>query len=463
MSTALELEQIEALDGRHDREGPEANARTLLSSLFALFKLGKLYDLGNEAFPPVLARVLGALEALGGAARLHLLPEGTFVGATLLDRDPAMVERARFLHATLAPVGVTEIVLGAGTSAENLLDLVGTLQRIWLRESGAEAPSLDGTSFGRVRLRRASEALTAEATERQDAERGLHAFELATVLVQHLAAELARGHQPSLCGAKRLLHDLIEPPPVRRAVLLALTWYPPGPGGQSEHLVGTAVVALALAGHLRATGLALPRAAQLRIGLSALLHDLAPRERPPGESLEVDAAHQLLRGVRVLLRYRGKSRDATERVLAAYEHGALATGAELPHGVGLTSALVAAAHLVDALGRPGEGRPGLLPHEAVRVAADSLVGTPGAPVAGLLVEALGDHPPGSVVETTEGPALVVLPPSPLEPPDRPTVRPIEAGPRLGAPIDLGATRVRILAGLDPAWLGVHPARLLLPS
>lgn len=461
--TLVDLDRIDALaERRGGGDELQERGRFLLFRLFALVKLARLYDIGNEAYPAAIGRLLEALARFGGGGvAIHLLGEGAFVNRVLLDRDPELIERAQFLTATFGAAGVSEIDLLPGVTADHVRDLISSLQAsARARETGAAAP-LDGASFGMVRLRRVGQANTREAMEKMAHHRVVHAYAVARVLLREHLAELARGRQPTLATPKRLLHDLIAAAGQGAWLLLAVAADPAGASDATDHLLGTAAAALVMGARL-APG----RHALLRIGMAALLHDPARGDvDPEGELLhDRDALLHLAGGVRALVRYRGRTRDAVERVVSAYEHGVLAAGVDdLPFGAGPVAQLVAVAHTYDALQRTGRGRPGLLPDEAVRVVVHAFRR---APAALLLLDALGAYPPGSVIETNGGLALVGAAPAPGVPADRPIVWPLRRDAASGwhryPPVDLAAPEweaVEILGCRDPRTLGINPSGL----
>jgi hypothetical protein len=368
------------------RSGGEQLARLLAG----LLRLSRVHSPDNRAFDdPVreTARVLGELVDLLGAVRLATVEDQVYVNDVRIRVDARTGASA--LGPDLRRHGVGGLTFHAALDADAVRRLLAPLAAEPAKERPRSAltralrgAGLDAVeTAGVFRFRTALEAERARAPEETAAR--LHG--LAASTLDNLAAGRA-----------------LNPLPIRRLVLEALDadpsapafWAPPPPElpAHVAHVVQVAVLSLLLgrAGRFRPAFLQ-------DLGIAAIVHDVG-YFAPGVDGAPNGLARHPLEGARALLRQRGLQEGKVRRVRAVLEHhrDAGQPGPRAPSPAGLI--LRVAEDYTNAVRVLG-GR-ALRSHI---VGAMARVTGPYHPaVVQLLVNALGRHPPGTLVDLEDG-------------------------------------------------------------
>ncbi len=293
-----------------------------------------------------------------------------------------------------------------------------------------------------------------------------HAYDAGHTAIQELRAQAIRKQPLDLNKARVFLSAAIDVVRENRFPLLALMADRDYDEQSSHHAVNVSVLAL-----LIGTRLGLDRDQLMALGMGALLHDIGKVRLPQDllNQVELTAEEQALlnqhaiHGANILRDLGGFGRVAAFCALEHHAHYDLSGFPTLrtkahPH---LFSRIVAVVDVYDTMtaARLGTDR-ALRPDLAMKwIAAGS--GTVFDPVVGkIFIRFLGLYPVGSLVQLGSGTLAVVVRPSEQHI-DRPLVRVISEGTRLGELIDLASeTSQSIATGVDPQDVNVDLEALL---
>jgi hypothetical protein len=333
-------------------------------------------------------------------------------------------------------------------------------------ETAAEAERAAGARAGGVTLTVPGAAPEIEASEDRTA---ATAYRSAVEVARWAFGCASSGTPPQLAPVRAAVRNLADVLAEGDRRLLTMALLSADPDHTANHAVNTAVLALTIGRRLE-----LGRAAWLRLGMAAFLHDVGkaqvPRHvlmrcAPFGDHERALLQRHTVAGAQLLLRVPGMPSDALAAMVVAYEHHRPLEGveergihAEPPCGV---SRIVAACDFFDSAMHHRSHQP--QPFSA-RGAVERLASRSGReldPVAvGLLIEAVGLYPPGTIVRLNDHTSAVVAAPTPGEP-QRPTVlRPTGIGTD-STEVDLSLEGEPVVEGVLQAWsVGVGPLELL---
>lgn len=447
--------------------------RELLTANFVLVKNGLLFD-GNN---PVLvqscervARIANLTRAHNdGAAALEFLPDGVYINRQLVRLDSASYERGEYLYTVWKAFGVGEIDPLGDTQADDWLAVVGELQRCI--RAGAGADALRDRTIGQVRLAALDEVHHGTGLNVSVRFRALRAYAVATLVVDDLLRRLIAERPVRLVDLKRPLQELIASADECPELLLALVHLKRHKASLAHHLVNTAVLVICMTRDIE-----MARSKRTELAVSACLHDIG-RAFDPAEVggdpddyeawCAVESTCRLVRLATTPVRFPGRVIAATE---LPHWANALPDEHDYPYAVGPRGQLVAIAHAYDLLTSPMPHRPATTPAEAVRLLMAEAGRRFGEVAVARLVELLGAHPVGSVVEmSTRELAIVVRAGHAADDDawDRPTVKLVREpggtavdGPTLDLATDAAGGRT-IVREVDAEDAGINlPAYLM---
>jgi hypothetical protein len=371
---------------RRVREGGEQLARLLAG----LLRLSRIHASDNRAFDdPVreTARVLAELVDLLGPVHLAAVEDQVYVNDVRIRVDPR--SGAGVLGPDLHRHGIGGLTFHAALDAYAIRRLVAPLAA----EPAAERPraalvqALRRAELGAVETSGIFRFRTARETEhaRSPEETAARLHELAASTLENLAA----GRVLNPLALRRMVLEILDTDPSAPAF-----WAPPPPDMPVHvaHVVQVAVIALLVARAGR-----FPPAFLQDLGIAAVVHDVGYFATGVDGAPNGVARHPL-EGARVLLRQRGLTEGKIRRVRAILEHhrDSGQPGPRAPSPAGLILRVAEDyANAVRVLG-----------NRALRsdiVGAMARVAGPYHPaIIQLLVNVLGKHPPGTLVELAGG-------------------------------------------------------------
>ncbi|HUL59221.1 MAG TPA: HD domain-containing protein [Anaeromyxobacteraceae bacterium] len=354
--------------------------------LAGLLKMSRVHAADNRAFDaPVteLAKAIAALSELLGAVVLVTVEDQVYVNDVRIRTEGK--GSARELGAELGKHEVGGMTFHAPLTGPQVRSLVAAL---------AARPA---ETFARAALRQALAALGLRAVEvegrfrfRTEAERAAGAGEAVQRGLSLLARtweNLASGRVLNSLPLRRVVVDLASAPPDATELWEIPADVPP----HAAHAMTVATTALALG---RAAGFG--EGALQDLGLAALLHDAGYAFAAEGQAAAAGRRHGG-DGARLLLRQRGFHEARLRRIRALLEHHTDFAGTAHPSAFG-------------AVLRVCEDYASFVRLHGARVTRAAVLGAmlgaagtayhPALPQ--LLVNALGQHPPGTLLELEDG-------------------------------------------------------------
>lgn len=374
-------------DGALSQRVREAGEQ-LAHVLSGLVKLTRVHSADNQAFEQPaaeMARVLAVLEDLLGTVRLAIVEDQVYVNDVRVRYDART--GGQDLGERLARHEVGGLTFHAPLDPAAVRRLVGEL-------AGDPAPDEPRAALTRRLLEAGMTTVEPEPPFRfrTSSERDRRPVPEQVLRRMHRLAEEAL---ESLAAGR-----VLNPLPLRRAVVSALDadlaapafWAPPPPEVplHAAHAVQVSMVALLLA---RSVGFSATFLQDL--GIAALVHDAG--YFAPGVAGTADAfVRHPLEGARVVLRQRGFQEGKLRRLRAVLEHHRDLRGKPAPS---VTGAILRVAEDYDTLTRLHGGRVLRADILGAMLGAEAIYH---APLVQLLVNALGRHPPGTIVELEDG-------------------------------------------------------------
>jgi hypothetical protein len=373
--------------------------RRLVFLLNALVRATRLYDLENQALEAPtreLQQALAGLVARLGVVSLVLVEDQAYVNDVRVRVRPAeqvVVDQlaAELLrhdsggltfHEALVGDALKRLALALGRSAADAASGAPALQER-LRELG------DVEVLGRWRFRIGQDDAPGE-------KRYAEVLGRAQAALRDTLSRLAARRMPNPLRVRRVVIDLVDALRERpeRAALAPFA----GPAeGDERHLLSVCQLALGLG---RALGLS--DAVLSDLGVTAMLHDVGYLTRP-------DPQRHALAGARLLARQRGFSEAKVQRLLGVIEHHEAYLDMDRDDAPGLFARILHIAEHYDLLvAARGPSAPRLSPPNALaRMWAGR--GSEYDPILlALFVQALGQHPPGTLVALSDGGVGVVV-------------------------------------------------------
>lgn len=371
-----------------------AHGEQLAHGLHALLRLARVHAPDNHAFDePVAAfvRTVGALHRLLGAIHLATVEDQGFVNDVRIRGDAR--SGVRDLSAELGRHGVGGLTFHAALSGEHVRALAAGLSaraapagprralQLALRAAGVVSVEL----AGRYRFRTAAEE-GGPGEVRRDAAAILPRL---VALLGETFGNLGAGHLLNPLPLRRLASDVLDAGPQSPG------FWPPYAGAPPAvaHAIEVTVVSLLLG---RAAGLS--QAMLQDAGVAALVHDAGHLDPAHGAGAPL-ARHAFL-GARMVLRQRGFSEAKVRRLRAVLEHHRDYAG---PDGRPVASAIGAILRVAE------DYATGARLHAARATRAEVLgamlrsAGTAYHPaLPQLLANVLGLHPPGTLLELSDG-------------------------------------------------------------
>jgi HD-GYP domain-containing protein (c-di-GMP phosphodiesterase class II) len=407
---------------------------SLVLAIHRLLRVAQIHAMGNMAVLQQLDQTSEALRIFcaraQGPATILFAKNTVFVSGQLLKASRTEYEAALDLGATLAAVGVSELVIRPDVEASDLRTFA---ERVVGALRDREQRALVAQPLARIRVRRVdAAALLSDGEDLPHEEQIVRAYAQAIVVMRRVVDNLAEGRFELPHDAKRIAQKLVMLSEGDTPSFLGVTAMRNANHDVAGRAVNASILAVAIC-RLLTEDLSLLS----RIAMAALLHDVGrplilgperaqiPVRLSDEEEQRLPAAvafvHTLLGGFRLPSMVRTVIDFEAHWYPRAAMLGPLHAG---ERSASLAARIVAAAHRFNALLTPDPAAPALLtPDEAVCVLESEARDAQDRHVVALLVGAIGLFPTGTAVELSSGELGVVVK-SPSHPGEyvRPVVR-----------------------------------------
>ena len=453
----------------------------LVGQLCGLEQAGRLYDINNDMVSKLIEEMLATVTRFargsGEPMVLTLVGYSVFVNRRLVRLDFADYRRAQHLKRFWENFGIGEIRFPEQTTRQGLTELVSLLFQAM--GDPHMRPALFSRDPGGVKLM--PTAGEDRPGERQDP----HLFTIRVycallALTRKMEERVRAGKRPPMLRIKRTLQVVVDLLEGQESLVLALTRLPSFRNDLAGHLVGTAVVALALGRRL-----GLGRMDLMALGTAALLHDL------PKAGLKDDALNQLevpaavpaedrqrveglwLKVLRRVVDLGGFNEETLARLTVMFESQLEFARTDLyaaSSGLSPYARIIAICDLYDTVAWRRAGKRQRTDHYAVMTVLQSAAGGQvphlEPPLAAALLQTVGLYPVGSPLLLQTG-EIAVVTGNETGDPERPEVHLVfDAQGRAvdGPELDLVQERSRqVLWPLALGPLGVNPAVCFIPK
>jgi len=387
----------------------------LVHGLGSILRTAKMYDADHPHVTTIATRAAGelgsALTGCGGGELIAVFDRDViYANGHPLHLEPEGAARARWLANALLTVGIVEVVVRAGVSADDLIALCVAIQQAQQDDASLHR------AIDRPTICASGAAPDPEMSAWVDELRALSRFPLLQLYAELRAWTAAlkgrRSHADNVVAAKRLGGRIIDALHADAGGLLGLMSLPGRGAIARQSDTAVLVAAMALQAGCNDTTV-------LDFTLSVLCQQ--PRERGPWWDRQstpaVEAAMQ------------AKVAPTPATIVAAYE-GAAPAGNKIAAGYygGVSERDPASLLIETALGyldltRPHVGASPFLPEMALQLVIAHAGGMFDEDMVALLLRTLGLIPPGSAVALNSGDLAVVIDlPSREEPLHRPAIR-----------------------------------------
>jgi hypothetical protein len=465
VSESIAPSSLRAANASRQKSARELGA-SLILALHRLIRIAQIHALDNMAVLQQLDQTREALRIfcarVQGPASFLFAKNTVFVSGQLLKASRTEYEAALELGATLAAVGVSELVIQPEVEASDLRALaeqvVGALRH-------REQRALVRQPTPRIRARRVdAAALLSDGEDLPNDEQIVRAYAQAIVVMRRVVDNLAEGRFELPHDAKRIAQKLVMLSEGDTPSFLGVTAMRNANHDAAGRAVNASILAVSIC-RLLTDDLSLLS----RIAMAALLHDagrpliLGPERSHEAARLSEDEALRLPAAVAFVNTLLGGFRlPSMVRTVIDFEaqwHPRTALLGPLHGGersASIAARIVAAAHRFNALLTPDPASVALLtPDEAVTVIESEARDAEDRAVVALLVGAIGLFPTGTAVELSSGEIGIVVK-SPSHPAEyvRPIVRIVWRGS--GQPVDppqdvdLGADPGRVVTRIVTA-------------
>ncbi len=430
------LDFLHGLDESEDRF--DILARQMTNNLFVLIRSAGMHDLANDAmnrpYDALVATINELVQTYNEEVSLQIVDGNFFVNKRLVKLDFSSFQNARYLRRIFKYLEINQFLVTQEIRKDDLRGFLIAFLRVVRDGDGPIA----NFALNALRLRNISQTEAYEEL-RSEGDPGAHILSVyasGLLMLRQFTNDLRKGRAPRHAKVKRLCLELIDAPPSKHNMLLALVHLEAYKGNLFCHMLNTAVLAIVFG-----TRLGLPRRQLLDMGMAAFHHDLGwalmgtleqggtgddealtmqginyIRDHSPAEMEELR-----IKVARSLVRMGGFNELIINRLIVAYEcqipEDAPAVGlyyAEI--GASMMTHVVRMSSTYDELTTPREDRPALLPDQAMKRILDDGGKTYDEFLAKLFANCLGIYPVGTLVEldTTEVGLVVNLPKDPVD-------------------------------------------------
>jgi HD-GYP domain-containing protein (c-di-GMP phosphodiesterase class II) len=429
------LDFLHGLDESEDRF--DTLARQMTNNLFVLIRSAGMHDLENDAmnrpYDALVATVNELVQTYNEEVSLQIVDGNFFVNKRLVKLDFSSFQNARYLRRIFKYLEINQFLVTQEIRKDDLRGFLVAFLKVVRDGDGPIA----NFALNALRLRNISQTEAYEELRSEDDPRAhiLSVYASGLLMLRQFTNDLRKGRAPRHAKVKRLCLELIDAPPSKHNLLLALVHLEAYKGNLFCHMLNTAVLAIVFG-----TRLGLPRRQLLDMGMAAFHHDLGwallgtlerggegddealtmqginyIRDHSPAEMEELR-----IKVARSLVRMGGFNELIINRLIVAYEcqipEDAPAVGlyyAEI--GASLMTHVVRMASTYDEMTTPREDRPALLPDQAMKRILDDGGRTYDEFLAKLFANCMGIYPVGTLVEldTTEVGLVVNLPKDPV--------------------------------------------------
>ncbi len=432
---ALRLEEDRARRKRINTVG-----RTAIPKMESLERVLMTYDVANAAPQRILSEVGQALHSLvethTESIGIVILPDHVFMNGVRLKLDTGMHEVCTRFGDRLTRAGVAGITLAPEFTTDSLAQLFLQLRDSRDVEEPKQAREKIADGLQAAGVRDVSLILREDLFDEEDEldaagkmrKQAVNAYVRGMVALGQAATmkDLSIGRRRRQRSVMRKLVAMGEE---NLENVIALSGIRDFGGMEQGHSMNTAILAIGIGMRI-----GLNRRDLIRLGLSALNHDVGEAMLPPG-MLDVarpltDAEREVLEthplaGARHMLVNYGMAQPIVERALVSAEHHEWFNGRGgypilLRPSLHLFSRVVAVCDAFDGLCQDRPDRPAFMPNEALKLVIRGGAKRFDPIVIRVLVSVVGRYPPGSLVELDSGEWGIVLGPGDGE---MPTTRP----------------------------------------
>jgi len=452
----LDEVEVRRLDeDRARRKQINTVGRSAIPKMESLERVLMTYDVTNATPQKILTEITDALGQLAAGASesigVVILPDHVFMNGVRLKLDTGMHEVCTRLGDRLTRAGVAGFTLANDFSSDSLAQLFMLLRDTRDVEDPKQAREMIGDGLVAVGVRDVSLILREDLFDDDDEnldQAGRMRKQAVNAYVRGMVALGQVGTIKDLSIGRRrrqrsVMRKLVAMGEENLENVVALSGIRDIGGMEQGHSMNTAILAIGVGMRV-----GLNRRDLIRLGLTALNHDVGEALLPPGmldvarplteAEREVMETHPLAGARHMLINY-GLAQPIVERALVCAEHHDWFDGRGgypilLRPSLHLFSRIVAVCDAFDGLCQDRPDRPAFMPNEAVKLVIRGGGKRFDPIVARVLVGVLGRYPPGSLVELDTGEWGVVLGPGAG---DMPTTRPrvVIVRDPLGRPIE----------------------------
>jgi HD-GYP domain-containing protein (c-di-GMP phosphodiesterase class II) len=417
--------------GKADQSQEQHLARGLINCLFVLLKTAYIHQQNNAALHRPLANIQETIYALFAATQddtvtLSLASNAFFLNQMLVRLDSTSFQNAEFLRIICGELRIGAFEFYDGCDEQAFRTLMVSIVEAVRGDTGTTARLT--RDFGTIYLQPPPSTANKELLDRRQFI--LHSYALVLMFTSQMLACWPRGRRRPLSGVKRTVQSLLDIIEADSVTLLGLTQLQDYRWHLATHLVHVTILSLLIG---RRTGL--PRPELVRLGMTALLHEIGAIDLPQGLLEHTDGLSDAektalctlpLLSVRRLLEFPRLGPDSLPRIVAVFENRAHiptthSYNAQLPADV--RAQLIAVADAYDHLTTSRLGHTALRPDQALGVLLRNQEGRFADWAVQLLVAAIGYYPIGTLVELDTG-ELGIVSGQPEEgtPVNRPQIR-----------------------------------------
>jgi HD-GYP domain-containing protein (c-di-GMP phosphodiesterase class II) len=388
--------------------------RDLLRAMYVMFKSAFVYATNNDTLRVSCERVATAANRictlLDDQASLELLGEGAYVNKTLIKLDTSLFDQSDYLFAIFSTLGISAISAIDQTGAADWLEIVAAFQRAV--GPGGDFQTFAKTSLPKLRITSMQGAGAKSGLVATARFRALRAYATTVITINEVLDALRTGRRLRPMWVKRPIQEMVSLAVEAGPMLLALTHLKRHKISVAHHLTNTAVYAIC-----SAQALGLPRRLIAQLAMEAALHDVGRAfvAAPEKAAHSVAERRFALESVRRLVTAGSVNDRMMARVVMTNEVRRWAARRAEPPGdtaypfaLAGRSRLLAVAHAYSMLTLQQQGRPALLPDEALRVIVAEGGRRYDPTAVRLIVNALGVYPVGSTVALDDGRVAVVV-------------------------------------------------------
>ena len=411
--------------------------REVVPKMESLERVLRTYAATNEAPRRILSECRSSLRELmkveGASVGIVILPDHVFINGVRAKLDTGTHQVCSRFGERLARAGIAGFTVTEGFTDQSLITFFSLLRDTKDVEDSKQARAvvsdgLKAAGVSEISLVLREDLLQGEGDGGKVRTQALNAYVRGMAAIGKVSGgeEMTLGHRRRQRSA---LRKLVATGEDNIGAMVALTGIRDVGLGMENHAMNVALLAIGIG-----LKIDLPRRDLIRLGLSALNHDMGEKLLPDGlltATRELTQAERSLMethplaGLKDMLLNQGMAQTILERGLVSAEHHEWFNGRGgypilLRPTLHAFSRIVAVCDNFDALTMDRPWRKAFTPTEAIKLVIRG-AGTRFDPVmARLLVSLVGRYPPGSLVELDTGEWAVVLGPGDG---DQPTTRP----------------------------------------